>query len=84
MAQNELKVVSWNINGLRNRTADLHYYIHKYGIDVILLQETRDGNGSLFKLNGYKQYNLPASEGARGVTTYVRNVFPSDFFVIVL
>lgn len=74
----QLQIISWNVNGLRNRMTDVHYYAHKANIDVILLQETGDRNGSLLSINGYKAYHLPACPGVRGLITYVKNSIPSE------
>lgn len=79
MAVHSLKVLSWNINGVKARCADVHYYVTRHSPDVVLLQETCDrGEGSVLKLNGYKGYHLPAGEGVRGLSTYVKCNIPSE------
>ena len=78
MGQCDLKVISWNVNGVRNRLADIHYCITKYSTDVLLLQETLDRGESWLKLNGYQCYHLPAGDGVRGLSTYVKKSLPSE------
>ena len=47
MASSELHVMSWNVNSVRKRAADIHYYITKHSTDIILLQESGDrGDGA--------------------------------------
>ena len=79
MHQCDLKIVSWNVNGVRNRIADIHYFITKHSIDVLLLQETgnRDAD-SFLSLKGYQGYHLSTREGVRGVSTYVKKSIPSE------
>ena len=78
MATNNLRIISWNVNGLRARCGDVHYYVHRNHIDVVLLQETGDKNGCLLTLKGYKKYQLLAGAGTRGLATYVRDSIPSE------
>ena len=78
MANKTLKMISWNVNGLKTRRCDIHYYVNKHNIDVILLQETGDRNGDLLHLKGYTKYQLLAGVGTRGLTTYIRNSIPSS------
>ena len=78
MGQCELKVILWNVNGVRNRLADIHYCITKYFTDVLLLQETLDRGESWLKLNDYQCYHLPAGDGVRGFSIYVKKSLPSE------
>ena len=62
-----MKVVSWNVNGLRAviKKGNLIDFIEKSNIDVLLLQETKlstnaDVNPAVFK--GYKFYNFFAQK----------------------
>lgn len=77
-AKATVKIISWNVNGLKTRCCDVHYYVHKHDIDVVLLQETGDRSGGLLKLQGFTRYQLLAREGVRGMATYVRNSIPSQ------
>ena len=74
----KLSVISWNVNGLNSRGHEVHYYVIKHNVDVILLQETRDAIGNALQLNGYKKYQLLANGGARGMATFVKNTVPSE------
>lgn len=78
MDRKTLKVLSWNVNGVQGRITDLHYYISKHNVDVILLQETGDRNGTVLKINTHTSYHLFADKGIRGLSTYVRKSIPSE------
>ena len=78
MANDELSVVCWNVNGLNTRGHEVHYYVTKHDVDVVLLQETRDRDGDALRLNGYRRYFLCAGDDIRGVSTYVKNTVPSE------
>lgn len=73
-----LKVLSWNVNGLRNRVTDVHCYVMGNDIDVVALQETGDRNEGLLKLNGYKGFHLFAANNIRGTSIYVKNSIPAE------
>ncbi len=70
--------MSWNVNGLRTRCGDVHDYVHKNRIDVVLLHETCENKGYYLTLNGYKKYQLLAGAGTRGLATHIRDSIPSE------
>lgn len=78
MDKKNLKVLSWNVNGVQGRTTDIHYYVSKHNVDVILLQETGDRNGTMLKINTHTNYHLFADKGIRGLSTYIRKSIPSE------
>ncbi len=67
-----LRFISWNVNGLNSRGHEVHYYVTKHDVDVILLQETRDRVGDALTLKGYKKYQLLANDVIRGLDTQYR------------
>ena len=73
-----LRFISWNVNGLNSRGHEVHYYVTKHDVDVVLLQETRDRAGDALTLKGYNKYHLLADDGIRGLTTFVNNSIPSE------
>ena len=79
MAPHSLRILSWNVNSVKNRVADIHYYVTETSTDIVLLQETGDrGEGSLLKLNGYQGFHLFAGDGIRGLSTYVKRSIPAE------
>ncbi len=65
-----LRLLTWNINGLHARFADLHSYVVTHRPDLIALQEV---GPQVPVLRGYDSYVLDAAAGSsRGVVTYVR------------
>lgn len=68
----DLKIVSWNVNSLKERTNDVHYYVNKYNVDVVLLQETGDVKGNILTLSTHVKYQLLSDKGIRGTAMYVK------------
>lgn len=73
-----LQCLSWNVNGLPKRMTDLHGYVLNSNIDVVALQETLDRDGTLVVLRNYQHFFLPAGEGVRGVSVYIKNIIPVE------
>jgi len=38
---NNLRICSWNANGLRNRVAELINFLQRNNIDIMMIKETR-------------------------------------------
>ena len=73
-----LRILQWNINGLRGRQHLLTADAQAKHRDVILLQETTLPEDTTLKIRGYKAYHSPAVEGqSRGCSIFVRDVIPS-------
>src|SRR5690606_22356420 len=70
-----MKIISWNINGIRSITQkDFFDDISSLGPDVICLQETKAQDGevakALLKMEGYHQFfNSAQRKGYSGVAT---------------
>ena len=78
MDVNSLRIISWNVNSVKSRTNDIHYYVHKNSTDILLLQETGDKKGDLLNLKGYRKFQLLSADGIRGLSTYIKNSIPSE------
>ena len=71
-----LKIISWNVNGLKGRVTDVDAVVRDRDADVVALQETGvDKSGKLLKLTGYNKFTL--SKG-RGMSLYVRETIPCE------
>lgn len=73
-----LRVLQWNIRGLRSNANQLVEAAIKENIDVILLQETMTTEDTTPKIPGFSSNMLNWSEGRRGLATYVRRRIPHD------
>lgn len=67
MDQKDLRIATWNANGILNKKHDLEVFMNIQHIDVCLISETHMTNQSHLKLNGYKTYHTTHPDNqARG------------------
>ena len=72
-----LKLLQWNICGVRSKLNLLRAALAKEAFDVVLLQETLLREGQLTSLKGYRPFYLPAVPGeTRGCGILVRDTIP--------
>lgn len=71
-----IKLISWNIDGLKAKWSSLQELVSKYSPDVICLQKVKHA-GEALNIDGYKCYLSSAPYA--GVCTYVRNNIPAEF-----
>lgn len=57
MSKNDLRIATWNANGVLNRKEELQIFLHLQNIDICLLSETHLTTQSYLKIRGYKTYN---------------------------
>lgn len=74
MCEKIYSFLTWNANGLRARTTDLHAYILLHQPDIIAIQEM---GHEVFAFKGYCQYVLSCGDGSsRGLVTYIKSGLP--------
>lgn len=71
-----LRMISWNIDGLKAKWQALQQLIEKYSPDVICLQKAKH-SGEAMSIDGYKCYLSSAPYA--GVCTYIRNNISVNF-----
>lgn len=57
MNQKDLRIATWNANGLLNRKQELEVFLVTQNIDVCLISETHLTDQSYIKIRGYKVYH---------------------------
>ncbi len=74
----KLRLISWNIDGIKAHFASLKKLVDEYSPEVICLQKVKDIKDSPeFEIKGYKRecFSAPYS----GVATYVKDCVPCNF-----
>lgn len=62
------KILSLNINGIKDKTLDLELFLKHYKPDIICLQETkRKENEKNTYLSGYTTFEIPSSDTGNGL-----------------
>ena len=80
---NNIKCLSWNVNGLMNRKDVLSEYLSRNDIDIALIQEIKCDPQNNIDISGYNKHVLPSKSAqenkywARGLVTYVKQSIPS-------
>ena len=80
---NNIKCLSWNVNGLMNRKDILSEYLSRNDIDIALIQEIKCDPQNNIDISGYNKHVLPSKSAqenkywARGLVTYVKQSIPS-------
>ncbi|XP_076069251.1 uncharacterized protein LOC143041313 [Oratosquilla oratoria] len=73
-----LKVLQWNMQGIRNKKHQLLQTIMEEGMDIVLLQETLAPGDFEWRIGGYTVHSLPLDRGIghRGCMVLVKNNLP--------
>lgn len=71
-----IKLISWNIDGLKAKWNSLLEIVKKYSPDIICLQKVKH-SGEIIELDGYQCYLSSAPYA--GVCTYIKRRFVADF-----
>lgn len=71
---NTLRLISWNIDGIRAKYSSLCELIEKYSPDVVCLQKVKN-SGEPIEIDGYRCFQTSVSYA--GVCTYVRDNIPA-------
>ena len=82
MYPGRIKIVHRNCQGTNGKLAAIKDVIHKDGINILLMQDTRlaqrnDGLPKL-RLDGYSTYDTPKSEKSHGMMILVHKDIPSE------
>lgn len=66
--RNNLRIATWNANGIKNKTDELEIFLNEEDIDVCLLSETHLTNSTDIKVKGYNLYkaNHPLNQPKGG------------------
>ena len=73
-----IKILQWNIDGLKTKHAILTSSVKTENFDVILLQETLQKEHHNISLSGYNCFKLPAyNQGTRGLITFIKKQLSS-------
>ena len=72
-----LKVLQWNVQGLRPKKHQVLQTIFEENLYIVLLQKTLTPADTQWRVAGYILHSLPTSvEGSRSCTTLVRSSIP--------
>ncbi|XP_050717435.1 uncharacterized protein LOC126999146 [Eriocheir sinensis] len=72
-----LRVLQWNVQGLRPKRHEVLQAIFQEGLDLVLLQETLTPADFTWRVAGYTLHSLSATgEGGRGCVTLVKSAIP--------
>ncbi|GFR25622.1 RNA-directed DNA polymerase from mobile element jockey [Trichonephila clavata] len=74
----ELRITSWNANGVRSRIVELRDFIDKHNPDLILLQETHLGSGDTLQIPNFTTYRndrltLPTQNPKGGTAILIKS-----------
>ncbi|KAG0712628.1 hypothetical protein GWK47_018044 [Chionoecetes opilio] len=83
MNNRPLKILTRNINGLRNRLIEVQQFSLKNDLNIMCLQETRMIPQIIYRSEGFSSsqwtaYSPAAHRRYRGLALYVRNNIPAD------
>ncbi|MPC39679.1 hypothetical protein E2C01_033224 [Portunus trituberculatus] len=72
----KLRVLQWNVQGLRPKKHQVLQAVFEENLDVVLLQETLTPAAFEWRVAGYTLHSLPAADGTRGCAVLVRSAIP--------
>ena len=75
-----LRIVSWNVNGLRSKIPEVTHTILHEDIHILLLQETNihpRGDRPPIVVPGFQTFFTPLIDGSRGLVTLVHRSIPA-------
>jgi len=73
---NNLRICSWNANGLRNRVAELINFLQHNNIDIMMINETRYNPQIKLKIKNYNCIRKDSSSSAGGILILIKNNIP--------
>lgn len=68
----KLNIITWNAQGILNKTNELEHLINTRNTDLIFIQETKINNNKPPKIKGYQSISSPLGQH-RGLLTYYKN-----------
>lgn len=72
----ELKIATWNANGLRTRIAELINFLAQHNIDIMMINETRYTAQMKLKIKNYTCIRKDIGSTAGGVAMLIKNTTP--------
>lgn len=75
MTQGDLRLATWNANGILNRKLELEIFLQTQKIDVCLISETHLTNQSYLNIKGYMIYHTshPDNQAKGGSAVIIKN-----------
>ena len=75
MDQKDLRIATWNANGIQNRKQEIELFLKAQDIDICLVSETHLTNQSCLKINGYQVYQTihPDNKAKGGSAIIIKN-----------
>ena len=74
--RDKVRILHWNVNGVRNKAALLQAIAKTEDLDIILLQETLLPATGSFSFTGYNMISLPRTNENRGLLALIKNSIP--------
>ncbi len=70
-----IKIITWNINGLLSRKAELRHFLNSHDIDIAMISESHLTSRLRAEIHGYKLYvcNFPGKVSHGGAAIYVKS-----------
>lgn len=62
MKQRDLRIATWNANGILNKKEELEVFLNTQNIDICLISETHMTDQSYLKIRRFKVYHTPHPE----------------------
>lgn len=80
----QLNITLWNANGLQNKIHELPYFLHKFNVDILLINETKLLKHDNINIKGYKNYRKDGEGNNRGggVAIFIKNSLSHQEFHI--
>lgn len=74
MNRDDLKIVTWNANGIRERKEEIEVFLHMNRIDICLITETHSTKQTFLKFRGYQIYQTihPDNDAKGGSAIIIR------------
>lgn len=72
----DIKICTWNANGIRHKTCELIEFLNRYKIDIMLVNETKLSTKDRFKIKNYSCERYSRDNAAGGVMILVKNNIP--------
>lgn len=73
--QENLRIATWNANGIKNKKHELEAFLKMQNIDVCLISETHSTRQSYLKIQGYQLYETihPDNQARGGTAVIIKN-----------
>lgn len=80
MNPNNLNIITWNANSIKNKLAELSQVIIDYNVDILGICETKISNNFNLKVTGFSVYRNDRNSAGGGVALIIKkNIYHSQF-----